>query len=174
MLAAARPDRDQSPRGKFRPLSTPAADHRRALLPAFPLVPAFRGFDFGAVVAGVSPALLNILQPTRLPLQEPRQMPADQAAFADRLSAPGFVEAKFSGRPGHARCPTPGSSARWRVRCPESILTCRESPPACRAPAINRRSPGGDVAARSNCAAAAKSMRAVCVRPLVWPCDQAL
>src|SRR5437867_10302233 len=100
MLAAARPDRDQSPRGKFRLLSTPTADHRRAPSPAFPLVPAFRGFDFGAVVAGVSPALLNILQPTRLPLQEPRQTPAYQAAFGYWLSAPGFVEAKVSWRPG--------------------------------------------------------------------------
>ena len=165
MLAAARPDRDQNPRGKFRPLSTPAADHRRALLPAFPLVPAFRGFDFGAVVAGVSPALLNILQPTRLPLQEPRQTPAGQAAFAHPLSAQGFLEAKFSARPDRARCPRPGSSDRWRVRCRELISIHREQPRAGRVPAVNQQSSAGDVAAQPDCAAAAKSSRAVCVRP---------
>src|SRR5205809_7629974 len=117
MLGVAHPNRPRIHPGKFRLLSTPTADHRRAPSPAFPLVPAFRGFDFGGVVAGVSPALLNILQPTRLPLQGPRQMPADQAAFADRLSTPESLEAKLSARPGRARFLRPGSTVGCRVRC---------------------------------------------------------
>src|SRR5881397_3754261 len=166
MLAAARPDRDQNPRGKFRPLSTPAADHRRALLPAFPPSLAFRKYSFATAAPMIRLRLVR--------LRGSRQMPADQAAFADRLSTPESLEAKFSARPGRARFLRPDSSDRWRVRCRELISIHRESPPACRAPAINRRSSGADVAARSNCAAAAKSMRAICVRPLVWLCDQAL
>src|SRR5205809_7887752 len=115
MLAAARPDRDQNPRGKFRPLSTPAADHRRALLPASPPSLAFRKYSFATAAPMIR------LRPVRL--RGSRQMPADRAAFADPLSTPEFLEAKFSGRPDRAHCPRPGSSAPWRVRCRELLST---------------------------------------------------
>src|SRR5207247_3734636 len=102
---------------------------RRALSPASPPGPACRVCCFAAVAAGsprdesvrladVSAALSNRLQPTR---QDLRQTPADQAAFADRLSTSGFVEAKSSARPDRGRCPKPGSTVRWRVRCRELI-----------------------------------------------------
>src|SRR5438093_7282073 len=157
MLAAARPDRDQNPRGKFRPLSTPAADHRRALLPASPPSLAFRKYSFATAAPMIR------LRPVRL--RGSRQTPADQAAFADRLSTPESLEAKFSARPGRARFLRPGSSARWRVQYRELISTRREQPRAGRVPAVNQQSSAGDVAAQPDCAAAAKSSRAVCVRP---------
>src|SRR5436190_17550279 len=97
------------------------AGRRPALSLTSPPTPAFLGFRFAVVVAGVSPAPLKNLQPTRLPLQGLRRKPDDQVVFVIRLLASEFVVAKFLARQDRVRCRKPGSNAQLLARCRGSI-----------------------------------------------------